>query len=96
MCIYALQIFIESEMLLFRPPVCFLSIQVSEVFVNTQNHKPPDCCEAAATDSASTAQHSGAGSCADAHQELTELWRPPQSVQVHGTAGVRRPSETCR
>lgn len=63
-------------------------------FVCLQNHKSPESSEAAAAaDSSSKAQHGGAGSRTNAHEELPELWRAPQSVQVHGAAGVRPSSE---
>lgn len=62
---------------------------------NTQNHEPPDW-QAAAAGPASAAQPGDAGRRAAAHQELPEPRRPAQSVQVHGAAGVRSPSQTCK
>lgn len=69
---------------------------MTEVFAhpNTQNHEPPECRQAAAA--GSTTQPGDAGRRAAAHQELTDPRRPPQSVQVHGAAGVRSSSKTCK
>lgn len=86
MCVLA----VSYDAVVLEPLVdCGISTQVTLLHCDQQIDQPAELDEAGAVDRGSTAWHSsdGAGGGTAAHQEFPELWRPPQSVQVHGAAG---------